>query len=82
MGYGYGYGQIEALRPVNISLTTRTHVRTGPRVRRDEIRDVVPSRAAAQDILDRLERLRLSQPFGVLNQRHYQGRYQDLLRQT
>ena len=82
MGYGYGYGQIEVLRPSNLSLVVDSNVGIGHGCRRDEVRDVVDSMEDAQAICECLERLRSTQPFGVFNQRHYAGRYHDLRRQA
>ena len=79
MGYAYGYGRLAIVRPANLEMATDTNVGVMQRLRRDQVRDVVTTEAAARAIFERLERLRMTQPYQVFNQRHYRGRYQDLL---
>lgn len=79
MGYAYGYGRLAVVRPANLELAVDSNVGVMQRIRRDQVRDVAGSEDDARAIFERLERLRMAQPFQVFNQRHYRGRYQDLL---
>lgn len=79
MGYAYGYGRLAVVRPANLELAVDTNVGVQQRIRRDQVRDVVAGEAEARAIFERLERLRMAQPYQVFNQRHARGRYQELL---
>ena len=79
MGYAYGYGRLAIIRPVNLELAVDSNVGVMQRLKRTDVRAVVAGEAEARAIFERLERLRMAQPFQVFNQRHYRGRYQELL---